>query len=946
METTTACLKRVFGYDILINTFEPFLRKFISEEIFLVHYGEKWIDYVPQGVINELLVTKQIQPIEEYAMEDFFEELTFLNLKDVLVAFDNFKFAQLLIGELSKDKFIELMDNLNSLRRKIAHAKSTFSALDLQTVIDQVRILCQGEKGAEIRQYLYNEAYKNAKEVPATFFEEYDIPNNLPPENYDLDGGFVGREKEIRAIKKYIKSGQDRVITITGAGGVGKTAIALRVAYSFLTDPRSYFTAIVWFSAKATRLTNEGITTLVPDIRSHDQFIIDILTILDPDTLQNFKNAKVPIESYCNYLNNFFASNKCLLVVDNLETIIKDDSLIRFIEEIPRPSQVLITSRKGLGEFERRYPITDMPERDAVLLFRTIAKERNAKDLLRLRETTITELVKKVRCYPLLIKWAVGQVCLGKDIARAFSQIFVGESEIAKFVFNDVFELLSDNSKSVLFSMIIYGDKPVTRYVLMHLSNLDDDQFEDAIKELALTSFVFPESRESASGPITEYTMLELTRGFIVTKLDDSERIKNMLITRLHHLSEQIQEFEKSKSSYFQSLFSVGIKSPEGQVAFNYVKAAKNFYHNGDVENAEKNFDLAMKIAPTLSYVLTEFSKFKYARGHIPDALKLAEMAVKENPEVFHAWFNYGIMLEKTRKDREAVAALQKAKELNPQHLPIFTELGRVFSYLGEYEKAETEFVEALREEKYPNYRHKLITFTAEAENYRRWAEAFRQRRDLEGEVNMLNKALASITRAAEINPRDRLVNMSYHDICLDRGIAASRKDGFESGRRYLEDCLQPVRLGKKQILPGGRSMCAAYFYLAALGSHDKNIKKEQIESWINQGLAICQDNRLFNRLTDLKRQISATETDTSQNTEHGRIRFYNSVRGYGVIDASDGRSFLFLHRGLREKIIPEDCHSLTGKSVSYKLAKDPKRIDRMIAIDVMFEQNQKSPNN
>jgi tetratricopeptide (TPR) repeat protein/cold shock CspA family protein len=942
METSAAKLKRVFGYDILINTFEPFLRKFVSDEVFLVHYGDNWEENVPQGVINELLQTKQIQSIEEYSLEDFSEELTFLNLKDLLVASDHFKLAKSLFEGLSKDKFIELMDNLNSLRRKIAHAKSTFSELDLLTLIEQVRMLSQGEKGAEIRQYLQNEAYKNAKDMPPTFFEEYDIPNNLPPESYDLDGGFVGREKEIRAIRNFIKSDQDRVITITGAGGVGKTAIALRAAYSFLADPKSPFSAVVWFSAKASKLTDEGIRALVPGIKSHDQFIIDILTILDPDALQNFKSARVPIESYCNHLNNFFSANKCLLIVDNLETIIKDDSLIRFIEEVPRPSQVLITSRKGLGEFERRYPIADMPERDAVQLFRTIAKERTAKDLLRLKETTITELVKKVRCYPLLIKWAIGQVCLGKDITKAFSQISVGESEIAKFVFNDVFALLSENSKSILFSMIVYGDKPVTRYVLMHLSNLDDDQFEDAIKELALTSFVFPESRESESGPITEYTMLELTRGFIETRLDDDERTRQMLIVRLHHLSEQIQEFEKSKSSYFQSLYSLGIKSPEGQVAFNYVKAAKNFYYNGDVENAEKNFELAMKIAPTLSYVLTEFSKFKYARKHITDALKLAEKAVKVNPDSFHAWFNYGIMLEKTRKDRESIVCLQKAKELNPQHLPIFTELGRVFSFVGEYEKAEAEFVGALKEEKYPNYRHKLITFHSASENYRRWSEAFRDRRDLEGEIRMLDKALEAINEAAKINPRDRMVGRTYHDICIDLGIAHARKDGFESGKPYLEKCLQPIQVGKKQILPEGKAMCTAYFYLAALGIHDKDVKKEQLENWINLGLAICGDSRLFNRFSDLKRQISGTVEDgKTKSTEYGKIKFFNVVRGFGVIEASNGSTFLFLSNALSERIRPEGFYNFAGKNVSYKLVKDPKKADRMIAIDVMIEPNQ-----
>jgi hypothetical protein len=50
---------------------------------------------------------------------------------------------------------------------------------------------------------------------------------------------------------------------------------------------------------------------------------------------------------------------------------------------------------------------------------------------------------------------------------------------------------------------------------------------------------------------------------------------------------------------------------------------------------------------------------------------------------------------------------------------------------LGDYEKAEKEFTEALEDEKYPNYRHKIITLYCKAENYLRWSDSFGQRRDI-----------------------------------------------------------------------------------------------------------------------------------------------------------------------------------------------------------------------
>ena len=175
-------LNRTYGYDILINTFEPILRKFISDEIFLVNFGINWKSQIPNGVITELLRIKGGELSENCSLEDFFEELTFLNLKYILIASNNYKFAKSFFGELNKDKFIELMDDLNICRRKIAHAKSTFHESDLLTLIDNVRLLSQGEAAKEIKCYLDNEEYKNFTEIPPDFVEEYDCQNNLPIE--------------------------------------------------------------------------------------------------------------------------------------------------------------------------------------------------------------------------------------------------------------------------------------------------------------------------------------------------------------------------------------------------------------------------------------------------------------------------------------------------------------------------------------------------------------------------------------------------------------------------------------------------------------------------------------------------------------------------------------------------------------------------------------------
>lgn len=878
--------------------------------------------------------------MDNCSIQDFFEELTFLNLKDIIISFHNFKSMRLFFGELSKDKFIELMDKLNFYRKKIAHAKSAFSDIDLSTLIDDVELLSQGDASKEIRRYLQNQQYKNAREVPLDFFEEYDCQNNLPPESYDLDGGFVGRWEEIKTLKKLIKSEQDRIVSITGAGGVGKTAIALRLAYLFLSDYENLFDAIIWFSAKTSKLTDEGIVPLTPGIKSDEQLTTDLLAIVDPKSLESFRNARVPFSSFQQHLYNIFSSQKCLIIIDNLETILQNDTLISLIKDIPRPSQVLITSRKGLGEIERRYPLTDMLEKDAIQLFRIIAKERKRSDLLRLGDVTIATLVKKVRCYPLLIKWSIGQVCLGKDIEAAFSEIFAGESEIAKFTFNDVFNLLSENSKLVLYSMVTYGEKPCSRFVLMHLSNLTEDQFEDAIKELILASFVFPETREIEGKIITDFSMLNLTRGFIEDRFDEDIKTKDMLLTRYYHLTEQIEELEKVKTSYSQSLFSFGIKTIEQQVAFTYVETAKILSRQGYIDEAEKNYEGAMKTAPEFPYILMEYSKFEFERGHVDKALRLAQKAVQLNPESYHSWFHLGIFMRKINRLQEAIQNLEKARELNPAHLPIYNELGRAYTFIGEYEKADEKFSEALKGEKYPNYRHMLMTLQYLADNYKRWAEAFGIRYDLNGQLKMLDNANETILKALDIKPVDKKLWKLYWDIRKDYAIVTWRAKGIDEGKPLLDKCLGTIEYKKVSFTPDKEMVAEACFYLGALSMREKDMEKKQVEGYIDKGLANCPlGSKWLAKLDEIKKQLAGEglpETIGRRNT--GKIKFFNMNKHYGVIESGD-KTYLFFQGGFRENLSSGSISNLTGMTVSFILVENPGYKNRFIARDLIVEK-------
>lgn len=75
---------RKYGYDILINNFEPMIRDFLINKIFLPIYGlENWRENIPNGVIK--LMIEEGKENNDNNIEVFFDELYLWCLKEIII---------------------------------------------------------------------------------------------------------------------------------------------------------------------------------------------------------------------------------------------------------------------------------------------------------------------------------------------------------------------------------------------------------------------------------------------------------------------------------------------------------------------------------------------------------------------------------------------------------------------------------------------------------------------------------------------------------------------------------------------------------------------------------------------------------------------------------------------------------------------------------------------
>jgi len=149
------------------------------------------------------------------------------------------------------------------------------------------------------------------------------LRNNLPASRSVL----VGREREMAEVERALSS--TRILTLTGAGGTGKTRLALEVARDIVDAHPGDYPDGVWLVELAS--LSDG--KLVP------QAVAAALGVRERPGLP-----------YIDTLVEFLRSRRMLLVLDNCEHLIEDcarlvDTLLGSCENL----RVLATSREALG---------------------------------------------------------------------------------------------------------------------------------------------------------------------------------------------------------------------------------------------------------------------------------------------------------------------------------------------------------------------------------------------------------------------------------------------------------------------------------------------------------------------------------------------------------------------------------------------------------------------
>jgi predicted ATPase len=153
---------------------------------------------------------------------------------------------------------------------------------------------------------------------------------------------FIGREREVAAVKELLLREDVRVVTLTGPGGIGKTRLALQVA----NELRERFDGGICFIPLAA----VSDASLIPSIIAQGCGIRET-------------GRPVSIQSLKEYLQD--SRSNLLLFFDNFEHMLSAAPVVSELITAAQKLRVLVTSRAPLhvyGEFEFPVPTLALPD--------------------------------------------------------------------------------------------------------------------------------------------------------------------------------------------------------------------------------------------------------------------------------------------------------------------------------------------------------------------------------------------------------------------------------------------------------------------------------------------------------------------------------------------------------------------------------------------------------
>jgi AAA+ ATPase superfamily predicted ATPase/DNA-binding CsgD family transcriptional regulator len=329
------------------------------------------------------------------------------------------------------------------------------------------------------------------------------INNNLPAPSHRV---FVGREDELEQLYQLLSASDPaHLINITGLSGIGKTALALEIAYRLAEKTSnknaSQFQSIVFCSAQQKSFTSQSILTRMKTEKTIED-IFEVLTQtldIDATTLEDFGKVK-----------SHLLDHPTLLIIDNWETIEEPEKVLSFLYELPPTVKVIITGRTSVL-VDVVIKLDSLTQTNTIKLLEQKAKEQG----LTLTPFQLNQLAQDIDGVPIAIAYGMSQLAAGYGVEDVQQRLNDADGEFANFCFREVVESIKKDVAYRILMAISLFPQPAPREVILQVAQLSTNNLEiaDAFVQLQRLSLIFhDQGRYGMFSFLRHYALAELAK--------------------------------------------------------------------------------------------------------------------------------------------------------------------------------------------------------------------------------------------------------------------------------------------------------------------------------------------------------------------------------------------------------------------------------------------------
>lgn len=291
--------------------------------------------------------------------------------------------------------------------------------------------------------------------ITITSKKPFYVPPQIP--------SFVARSEEMENVIQDLK--ENHTVYIAGPAGIGKTALAIEIAYKIKND---YPDGILWYRVDTSDIS---------------QILNSIANVYGENV-----NSMQDIEIKASMVRSLLSAKDALLILDNIET----SSQLHLLLQNSSDCDVLITTKHKdiIPASSQTYLLQPFEQNEVLLFYSKVLGE----DYIKQNTKNILEISEFIGNLPLGIAILAKDLYLNKDKILHVKQQLIDEgvdlnqytydNKNLKKAYDVAVKTLTDDAQNLFFSLGVFSGKDFSLPAIAYINNISDSKAESILNEL------------------------------------------------------------------------------------------------------------------------------------------------------------------------------------------------------------------------------------------------------------------------------------------------------------------------------------------------------------------------------------------------------------------------------------------------------------------------------